>query len=331
VPGGVGVDPERLFGVGGPVFQHFGAKLHGSPVVDLEGIQVRDLQVQVQLLRDRAFGPGRTGKGIHLLEGDAGRSGTVTDDQPFAGLGVGLAGGGRFVTLPVGVAEQLTIKLCEPACIGGIQDHLSKNWERTVVFRCHPGSLPTDRASGPEGALFKCWRWDDETQKVEDPFEEPGAEPDKDVWAHASGWDERDFAQRAQAGSGGPIAETGFEPIPAPLSPGKRSGAPHPLHVVGGVGGVAVVLAMIVKLLFIASLVNEMLSMAHEGVWTYMCAYGVVGVFVGCAMRWTSWMFGLGQVLRPELYEAVGSWLVGLGVAIAAIGYLGYLVTHYVF
>ena len=58
---------------------------------------------------------------------------------------------------------------------------------------------------------------------------------------------------------------------------------------------------------------------------------GVVGVFVGFAMRWTSWTFGLSQVLYPELYEQVGFWLVGLGIAVASVGYLGYLITHYLF
>jgi uncharacterized membrane protein len=60
-------------------------------------------------------------------------------------------------------------------------------------------------------------------------------------------------------------------------------------------------------------------------------AYGAVGVFVGFAMRWTSWTFGLSQVLYPELYEQVGFWLVRLGIVVASVGYLGYLITHYLF
>jgi len=48
-------------------------------------------------------------------------------------------------------------------------------------------------------------------------------------------------------------------------------------------------------------------------------------------MRWTSWRFGLSQVRCPELYEEVRFWLVRLGIAIASVGYLGYLITHYLF
>jgi hypothetical protein len=48
-------------------------------------------------------------------------------------------------------------------------------------------------------------------------------------------------------------------------------------------------------------------------------------------MRWTAWSFGLSQVLYPELYEVVGPWLIALGVAMASIGYAGYLVSHYLF
>ncbi len=88
---------------------------------------------------------------------------------------------------------------------------------------------------------------------------------------------------------------------------------------------------MILKMFLIGWLVNTDLFAAHAGVWTYMCAYGAVGVFVGFAMRWTSWTFGLSQVLYPELYEEVGFWLVRLGIAVASVGYLGYLITHYLF
>jgi hypothetical protein len=103
------------------------------------------------------------------------------------------------------------------------------------------------------------------------------------------------------------------------------------LHVAGGVVGVSVVLVLLVKLVVIVVLVNGILSEAHLGAWTSVCAYGVVGLFVGFAMRWTVWTFGLSQVLRPGLYEAVGSWLLRLGFAIASIGYLGYATTHYLF
>ena len=132
--------------------------------------------------------------------------------------------------------------------------------------------------------------------------------------------------------AGGRVRRITPSATPSPGSSGKQGATPHPRHVVGGVLGVAVMLAMIVKLMVIAAVVNDILSSAHEGVWTYLCAYGVVGLFAGIAMRWTSWwIFGLGPVLRPELYGAVGFWLIRLGVAVAAVGYAGYLVTRYVF
>jgi hypothetical protein len=174
------------------------------------------------------------------------------------------------------------------------------------------------------------WRdWDDEMRIMEDPFGEPGT--DKDVWAHATGWDERDLAQPAEAEDRGPSGEISPELTRGAAPSGMRRETAHPLDVASGVGGVAVVLAMILKLYLIGWLVNTDLSAAHAGVWTYMCAYGVVGVFVGLAMRWTSWTFGLSQVLYPELYGQVGFWLFRLGIAVASVGYLGYLITHYLF
>ena len=61
----------------------------------------------------------------------------MMDDQPLAGLRISLAGRRWFVARCVDVAEELAVKLGEPARIGGVQDHLPKNRERTVAFRCH--------------------------------------------------------------------------------------------------------------------------------------------------------------------------------------------------
>jgi hypothetical protein len=187
--------------------------------MELEGLQVRDLEVQVELLGDRAFRPGCGRERGDLLQCDTGRSGTVLDHQPLARLRIGLAGGRRFVAGPVDVAEQLTVKLREPARIGGIQDYLAENWERTVIFACHAGTLPPKQAGQPRAGLVQVRRATLRNGDVEDPLGRPDL--DRDVWAHASGWDERDFAQGWMAESDGPGEETGSEPTATPVSIGS--------------------------------------------------------------------------------------------------------------
>ena len=122
----------------GPILQRGGSKGEGSPVLELEGLDVWDLEVQVELLRDGAFRPGRRREGSHLLEARC--------EETQNGVGPPatrwpLYQAGRlcrwFVARSVDVAEQLSVDSCEPPRVGGVEHYLAQNRERTVIFRRH--------------------------------------------------------------------------------------------------------------------------------------------------------------------------------------------------
>jgi len=49
---------------------------------------------------------------------------------------------------------------------------------------------------------------------------------------------------------------------------------------------------------------------------------GVAVMFVGFAAKWTDRTFGIAQVLQPELFEWLGTWVMRIGFLVAAIGAL---------
>jgi hypothetical protein len=91
-----------------------------------------------------------------------------------------------------------------------------------------------------------------------------------------------------------------------------------------------VVIALgLTKVLLLLVIVHIDLAAAHAGVATGALAYGVVLVFSGFAMRWTAWDFGLGQVLKPDLFDEIGLWLLRLGVALSLIGSIAVIAVEY--
>ena len=105
MPGRVGVDAQRLVGIVGQVREQPGTEVKGPPVLEVELVGGRHRQVQVQLLGDGAFGPGRLRQGGHLLERHLDAVSGVPQHQPVLAGGVGLAGRRRLVARPVAPAQ----------------------------------------------------------------------------------------------------------------------------------------------------------------------------------------------------------------------------------
>lgn len=62
------------------------------------------------------------------------------------------------------------------------------------------------------------------------------------------------------------------------------------------------------------------LGAAHATFAIDVFVYGLVFLAAGFTMRWTAWGFGLGQVLKPELYDEIGLWLIRLGTVMSLAG-----------
>lgn len=134
-----------------------------------------------------------------------------------------------------------------------------------------------------------------------------------------------DWYPRAADDPGG--AADLLEPTPEKRPWWSRSVSLRDLwHVLGLVVVVAFGLTKLVTFLVIA---HVDLAAAHAGIATDVLAYGVVLLFSGFMMRWTSWGFGLGQVLRPDLYDDIGWWLLRLGTALGLIGSLAVIAIEY--
>ena len=58
----------------------------------------------------------------------------------------------------------------------------------------------------------------------------------------------------------------------------------------------------------------------HAGAGEAICGYGAVCLFAGFGARWRRRFFGPGQVLEPELYEQLGSWLYRAGAVGVLVG-----------
>jgi hypothetical protein len=72
VAGQVGVSPERLLLVVGPVKEEPGTKGAGPLVLDVQVLHARDPQVQVKLLGTSSLGPRRLQELVYGLERGAG-------------------------------------------------------------------------------------------------------------------------------------------------------------------------------------------------------------------------------------------------------------------
>jgi hypothetical protein len=58
----------------------------------------------------------------------------------------------------------------------------------------------------------------------------------------------------------------------------------------------------------------------HARLGAELSAYGAVCVFAGVGARWRKRFFGPGQLLEPQLYEAIGTWLYRAGAALILCG-----------
>ncbi len=149
--GQVGVGPERLFLVVGPVKEEPGTEGAGPLVLDVQVGHARDPQVQVELLGHPLARPRRLHELFYRLERDARATVRRAQDEPVFGLLVGLTGRWRFIARPIRVTEQLPVKLGQTTGIGGIEDHLVKDRERAIHFLCHAAIMGTASRSGSDG------------------------------------------------------------------------------------------------------------------------------------------------------------------------------------
>ncbi|HET9059937.1 MAG TPA: hypothetical protein VFN61_08450 [Acidimicrobiales bacterium] len=62
------------------------------------------------------------------------------------------------------------------------------------------------------------------------------------------------------------------------------------------------------------------MSSIHAHLGALICAYGAVALFSGVGARWRKRYFGPGQLIEPELYEALGSLLYRVGTALVLVG-----------
>ena|GEM_PF-2247364 len=79
----------------------------------------------------------------------------------------------------------------------------------------------------------------------------------------------------------------------------------------------------LVKMALLAWSVQWAMSYLHAGAGEALCGYGAACLFAGFGARWRRRFFGPGQVLEPEFYDEVATWLYRAGtVAVLAGGAL---------
>jgi hypothetical protein len=141
VPRRVGVDPQRLLRVIRAVLEQPGAERQRPLMPDVQGTRGGHRGVEVQLLRDRAVRPRRTGQLSDLLERQRRAAGRARQDQPVLPVRVRLAGPRRLIARAVPQAEQLPVELGQAPRVGGVQDRLPDDRERLLVV--HTATLGT--------------------------------------------------------------------------------------------------------------------------------------------------------------------------------------------
>jgi hypothetical protein len=62
------------------------------------------------------------------------------------------------------------------------------------------------------------------------------------------------------------------------------------------------------------------MSYLHAGTGASVCGYGAACLFAGVGARWRRRFFGPGQLLEPELYEELGTWLYRVGACAVLVG-----------
>ena len=133
VPGGVGVDPQRLLRVIRAVLEQPGAERERPLMRDVEVSRGGHRGIQVQLLRDRAVRPGCPGQLPDLLKRQRRAAGRAPQHQPVLPFRVRLAGPGRLIARAVPQAEQLPVELGQPPRVGGVQHRLPDDRERLLI------------------------------------------------------------------------------------------------------------------------------------------------------------------------------------------------------
>jgi hypothetical protein len=157
VPSGIGEDVQRLDRIVEPILQHSRAKGQRPVTLGDEVLLGRHAEVEVQLLRHRAFRPRDHQEALDVLKRNADSAGRVDEDEPIVARPIGLACRWRFVAGAVLVAEQLPVELGQPAGIGRV--------ERDGAQR---GKARSDRLIGHEDRR----EWADTTGA---PIERPSA------------------------------------------------------------------------------------------------------------------------------------------------------------
>ena len=164
----------------------------------------------------------------------------------------------------------------------------------------------------------------------------PGGDRDDASAWDASAWDVVDADPDESHGMADLYPRTGQEPEGAPLlieqPPAGETTPPRPTRraLVKALGLVAAIALGLAKLALLVVISNVELRAAHAGIATDVLVYGLVLLVSGFMMRWTTWAYGLGQVLWPDLYDEIGLWLLRLGIAMAFVGALAVVVIEYI-
>ena len=74
------------------------------------------------------------------------------------------------------------------------------------------------------------------------------------------------------------------------------------------------------RLALLAWSVQWAMGYLHASGGEVVCAYGAACLFAGFGARWRRRFFGPGQLLEPELYEEVSTWLYRAGAVAVLVG-----------
>jgi hypothetical protein len=130
---GVGVDPQRLFGVLRPVEKQLASKREHPGMDQVEVALGRHGQIQVQLLGYACLRPRRTRQLRDLLEGQSWAAIGRLQVEPVGTGGIIYSGSRCLVSGAILEAEQLSPKLGADACVRSVQDHLAQTWDRRFL------------------------------------------------------------------------------------------------------------------------------------------------------------------------------------------------------
>lgn len=123
VPCGIRVHVQRFVRVVRAVAQQASAEGKRSLVLRSELFLGGNAQIEVELLGDAAFGPGRGDQTVDVLEGESRSPCGIDQHEPVASLGIWLACRRALVAGPVVEPEEAAVELRQAAGVARVEDH----------------------------------------------------------------------------------------------------------------------------------------------------------------------------------------------------------------